>query len=578
MNLLLGASAIHYRDEVASLLQQVGISPVATLDLIGEQELSQATESLANNLPAIVLYAPMDLALEQAINEGVPVEQAITSWQQHTAQLVLFYKQHRGKVLMANLEEVFAAPQAFVDACRLCWPELTVNVNAPITAEIKPDPFFQLLAHTLFTHSAALQTLSQQLAALAQPLSDQDFDPTLLPVNINLLVNHYQKGLSALQQLPVVLEQQASSQSQLKTLKEKLEKRQQLLAQEQQDHTKTKKELNEKQQENQLFLNQLFSVQEELESRLQNSEEQASNHLQKQQALTQQLEQEQQAHTKTKKEYQSQINQLQKQIKTLKIEKSQEKQKLEDKQKENQLLLEQLFTVQEELESRLQEHDKQVSHHQHKQQALEKQLQMEQQAHAKAKLEHQNQLKQLQKQLSTLQQEQEDAKKKLAERQTAVQEQQQENKLLLEQLFNVQEELEKYYLAARKEDEQQDPTGLAASGQQQTRNAKTSLLKQQLQKRADQKALRRKLADLYSSPLFDAKWYLAQYPDVAIDEKFRKNPALHYLKFGGFEGRNPSPNFDSAAYLSLNPDVRAEGFNPLLHYLRFGQAENRRTG
>lgn len=78
--------------------------------------------------------------------------------------------------------------------------------------------------------------------------------------------------------------------------------------------------------------------------------------------------------------------------------------------------------------------------------------------------------------------------------------------------------------------------------------------------------------EIAASKLFDAQWYCQTYPDVT-----RKgiNPALHYLRFGGFEGRNPSAHFDSAQYLSANPDVVAIAMNPLLHWLRHGANENR---
>ena len=52
-------------------------------------------------------------------------------------------------------------------------------------------------------------------------------------------------------------------------------------------------------------------------------------------------------------------------------------------------------------------------------------------------------------------------------------------------------------------------------------------------------------------------------------------PSLHYVLYGGFEGRDPSPMFSSQAYLSGNPDVMAAKTNPLVHYLQKGRYENR---
>jgi SAM-dependent methyltransferase len=77
-----------------------------------------------------------------------------------------------------------------------------------------------------------------------------------------------------------------------------------------------------------------------------------------------------------------------------------------------------------------------------------------------------------------------------------------------------------------------------------------------------------------ASPLFNAAWYLEQYPDVAAAEF---DPIVHYLQHGAPEGRNPGPEFDAKWYLKHYPDVASAGLNPLLHYLEYGAAENRAT-
>jgi hypothetical protein len=74
------------------------------------------------------------------------------------------------------------------------------------------------------------------------------------------------------------------------------------------------------------------------------------------------------------------------------------------------------------------------------------------------------------------------------------------------------------------------------------------------------------------SELFNAGWYLAQYPDAA---KSGMPPALHYICVGAAQGNDPGPPFSSSGYLARHPDVGAAGMNPLLHYLRFGKEEGR---
>jgi hypothetical protein len=54
------------------------------------------------------------------------------------------------------------------------------------------------------------------------------------------------------------------------------------------------------------------------------------------------------------------------------------------------------------------------------------------------------------------------------------------------------------------------------------------------------------------------------------------DPALRCLQFGGSEGRDPGPQFNSAGYLSQHPDVAAFGLNPLVDYARSGAAHGRK--
>ncbi len=76
-----------------------------------------------------------------------------------------------------------------------------------------------------------------------------------------------------------------------------------------------------------------------------------------------------------------------------------------------------------------------------------------------------------------------------------------------------------------------------------------------------------------ASGLFDERWYLQRYPDVA---QAGLDPVEHYLTYGVGDGRNPSADFNTRGYLGAHPDVAAAGMNPLLHYIQFGQREGRR--
>lgn len=213
---------------------------------------------------------------------------------------------------------------------------------------------------------------------------------------------------------------------------------------------------------------------------------------------------------------------------------------------------------------------------------------------------------------------------------------QQENQLLLNQLFQVQEELEKYYLHNKSLEsalalQQAKVAELQNSAQANEREAvakqnhQAMLLKQaerelakheaeinQLQRqlagasltgqqakaelnavknstlwkaiapvrkittnsKKKQQQLQREMALLRSCPLFDGDWYLQQNPDVAA---LNKDPIEHYLRYGATEGRAPGPDFDGNWYISHYPDVAQSGINPLVHYIKFGQVEGRQT-
>lgn len=71
---------------------------------------------------------------------------------------------------------------------------------------------------------------------------------------------------------------------------------------------------------------------------------------------------------------------------------------------------------------------------------------------------------------------------------------------------------------------------------------------------------------------FDPAFYLSMNPDVAAEGL---DPLDHYLQTGWREGRDPSPEFSAADYLEVNSDVAVTGVNPFLHWLAAGRTEGR---
>ena len=66
-----------------------------------------------------------------------------------------------------------------------------------------------------------------------------------------------------------------------------------------------------------------------------------------------------------------------------------------------------------------------------------------------------------------------------------------------------------------------------------------------------------------SSQFFDAEYYLRNHPDS-------QDAVEHYYYHGWKEGKNPSELFDTKYYLSMYEDVAASAMNPLLHYILTG--------
>jgi hypothetical protein len=85
---------------------------------------------------------------------------------------------------------------------------------------------------------------------------------------------------------------------------------------------------------------------------------------------------------------------------------------------------------------------------------------------------------------------------------------------------------------------------------------------------------RKELTAIRNSAFFDAEFYLNSNPDVRASGM---DAAVHYLVYGGREGRNPGPFFSTREYLVKFPDVAASGLNALAHYEIYGRCEMRRT-
>lgn len=90
---------------------------------------------------------------------------------------------------------------------------------------------------------------------------------------------------------------------------------------------------------------------------------------------------------------------------------------------------------------------------------------------------------------------------------------------------------------------------------------------------AQRVALEAEVVTLAATDLFDERFYLASYPDVAHGGR----PLHHYCAAGWRAGLDPSAEFCTRYYLERYPDIGKAGMNPLLHYALAGRQEARHT-
>lgn len=74
---------------------------------------------------------------------------------------------------------------------------------------------------------------------------------------------------------------------------------------------------------------------------------------------------------------------------------------------------------------------------------------------------------------------------------------------------------------------------------------------------------------LRQSVYFWPGWYLRKNLDVA---EAGIEPAVHFLRNGHREDRDPSPNFSLRRYLRTHRELEGKGVNPLLHAIQNGDA------
>ncbi|MCH8537540.1 MAG: hypothetical protein LAT66_07175 [Alkalimonas sp.] len=394
----------------------------------------------------LVFFSQAEYAIASQLQASQSPETAAEQWLEHITQLTGLQRKQRHKIKLVNLHQALQQPKTFNQ--QLATLKLPAIPEQPHSCSVSLE---LLTSCQLVRQQPALQKLNTLLQASALPLADSE----QLQLNLAQFLVQQSEQQQTLQRLNT--EQQQSSQQQAELIKQ----------------------LESTKQENDLLLQQLFTVQEELERYFLQA-----------------------------KEANTQLQQANEQLKHAKQQLSHEKKTLTSVRKQKSKLEQ---TIQEQTRR----HTLDVKTLQQK----ERELKKLQQDHKQLQAEHAG---------------------------------------LHHQLYQAEHEVQ----------------ALKNSRVWKT-SAPLRKLAQTIQRKdPQQEKLQRDIGLLFTSDYFDADWYLKTYPDVA---KAGLNPAMHYLQHGASEGRFPSVQFDGNWYLQRYSDVATSGLNPLIHFIKFGQAEGRQV-
>jgi hypothetical protein len=517
----------------------------------------------------LLFFTGAETALAAALMRGIDPIRFIDDWKANLQHLMRFQRRYRQNALLLSAEAANLCPEALVEAGRsiglsLQFPAESVSWETPVLPEME-----RFLAHRLVADDPSIRALHTELEARAQPLGDWLCQGSEVPLE-NLL-KYYLQTRQDREQLRsdlhcvqheleyAVLERQEVEKTHHATVAE-LQQLKARIVEAEQDRKKlevTNQALEatntESLEESELLLKQLHAVQEELEQVFLAKQEVEKTH----QATVAELQ-----------PLQARILQAKQAGKKLEATNRSLETGMKEALARSESLAEQLQRVLEELKGA----------------ALQRQVLEQTEKVTGAELQ----------QLKAIVVEAERDRKKLEVTNQSLEaantEVLDENELLLKQLHAVQDELEHYFLKYQETLTRQDAVAeeqvpvlegapelrplvqRTGSAGWTNRTLMRALVKPFKRPDPQREKIRRQVEVIEQSGLFDEKWYLAEYPDVASTGI---NPKEHYLRFGAAEGRNPSPVFDTKYYLQSNPDVAAAGVNPLLHYIEFGILEGR---
>jgi hypothetical protein len=464
----------------------------------------------------LLFYTHADVALANALSSGQQDPHLyLQNWQATNSRLIQFQRRHRSRALLLNADAAINNPAELFAACERIQLYLKLQTLTP-RLPIELPLLDQLLAQLIVNMNPAIQSLQTELEARAIPLDKPPLNS--LQDRVDNLIREYYSQKNNFFDLNDLVERLQKERNDLTTL---AIERQNALAQARSEQKKLVEAHSAKTDELSKMLDDKTHLASDQESKLLQLEKKYDALKDENELLLLQVHQDQEELTKLAEDRQNALTQAESERKKL------------------------------------------VEAHTAKINKLSKSLDDK----TRISSEQDTKILQLQK-----------GHGKLKE----------ENELLQSQLHQVKQEFEHYSLKYQR---YELDIGTACIKYKELEK-KHQLLKKAMihywqELEADRrrrwfgkgtgtntsdKALNEQISLVRKSGMFDEPWYLAEYPDVALE---RINPIQHYLLHGAKEGRTPSPAFNTQFYLESNPDVAASGANPLVHYILAGLKQGR---
>lgn len=225
MTLIIGATPHTQWQTLTPLLGGLGWSEDQTHEPESWYRTAQAPAGASEDTCYLLLHSRPELALARAMDEGKDPAAAFDEWLLSARQMLMFYKNNRRNAALVDVVGAVEYPKAFVKTLSAHLGLITQNLASTALSTTNPTDFHQLLGNQYVAQSNNVNRLLAELEACSLPIGDLNYLPPVMDVT------------------------RFFSESVLKRNKDR----------------EVQEQCDSLREENKLVLDQLFSIQEELE-------------------------------------------------------------------------------------------------------------------------------------------------------------------------------------------------------------------------------------------------------------------------------------------------------------------------